>query len=236
MLIWRVFKHSLERSQSLITAQRNANALASCATTNVIKPLAYSRSLLSRLLVLLLSTLFGLLLSISTLFANEPKDQRAEFLGAVDTIYPEWFKVSFMELEEDVAEAAAEGKRLMILFHQDGCPYCNAFIEKNLAQKDIEDTLKEKFDVIEINMWGDREVVSIDGKTFTEKEFAQALSVQFTPTVLFLTEQGELSLRLNGYYGPDRFRHVLDYVSNKMESTQSFTDYLETNSQPASAK
>ena len=94
----------------------------------------------------------------------------------------------------------------MLLFHQDGCPYCNAFVEQNLAQKDIENTLRTKYDVIELNMWGDREVVSVDGETFTEKAIAKALKVQFTPTILFITEEAKLALRLNGYYDPDRFR------------------------------
>jgi len=117
---------------------------------------------------------------------------------------------------------SAEGKRLMLVFHQSGCPYCNAFVERNLAQKDIEETLKTKFDVIELNMWGDREVVSVGGETYSEKEFAKALNVQFTPTIVFLNEQGKLALRLNGYYGPDRFRLALEYVTNKMEEQQAF--------------
>lgn len=168
--------------------------------------------------------------------ADESQTKHGEFLGAMETVYPDWFKVSFMELEEDVAEAAAEGKRLMLLFHQDGCPYCNAFVEQNLAQKDIEETLKTKFDVIEFNMWGDREVVSVAGEVFTEKQFAKALSVQFTPSILFLTETGQLALRLNGFYDPDRFRMALDYVSNKMEAKQSFTDYVAARNQTASSK
>jgi len=172
----------------------------------------------------------------SAVYAEESKPARGEFIGATDVEYPDWFKVSFMELEEDVAEAAAEGKRLMLIFHQSGCPYCNAFVERNLAQKDIEDILKTKFDVIELNMWGDREVVSVGGETYSEKEFAKALNVQFTPTILFLNEQGKLALRLNGYYGPDRFRVALDYVTNKMEDQQTFTDFLEANSEPASEK
>ncbi len=166
--------------------------------------------------------------------AEESKPERGEFIGAMDVEYPDWFKVSFMELEEDVAEAAAEGKRLMLIFHQSGCPYCNAFVERNLAQKDIEETLKTKFDVIELNMWGDREVVSVGGETYSEKEFAKALSVQFTPTILFLNEQGKLALRLNGYYGPDRFRAALEYVTNKMEDQQAFSEFLEAKSGPAS--
>jgi len=167
---------------------------------------------------------------------NEAEAEHGEFLGAMETVYPDWFKVSFMELEEDVAEAAEQGKRLMLLFHQDGCPYCNAFVEKNLAQKDIEQTLKTQFDVIEFNMWGDREVVSVAGEVFSEKEFAKALSVQFTPSVLFLTETGQLSLRLNGYYGPDRFRLALEYVTGKMESKLSFTDFVATKNPPSSSK
>ncbi len=171
-----------------------------------------------------------------TVNAEESKPERGAFIGAVDVEYPDWFKVSFMELEEDVAEAAAEGKRLMLIFHQSGCPYCNAFVERNLAQKDIEETLQTKFDVIELNMWGDREVVSVGGETYSEKEFAKALNVQFTPTILFLNEQGKLALRLNGYYGPDRFRVALEYVTNKMEDKQAFTDFLEAKSGPASEK
>lgn len=156
---------------------------------------------------------------------DESQSSHGEFIGAVETVYPDWFKISFMELEEDVAEAAAEGKRLMLLFHQNGCPYCNVLVERNLAQKDIEETLKRKFDVIEFNLWGDREVVSVAGKTYSEKEFARELGVQFTPTILFLTEEGKLSLRLNGYYDPDRFRVALDYVTNKKESELSFNEY-----------
>lgn len=179
---------------------------------------------------------FWAALFLAPLQASETDSKRGEFLGAMDTVYPDWFKVSFLELEEDVAEAAAEGKRLMLLFHQDGCPYCNAFVERNLAQKDIEEILKEKFDVIEFNMWGDREVVSVKGDTYTEKEFAKALSVQFTPTILFLTEEGNLSLRLNGYYNPDRFRLALQYVSDKMETKESFTDFMASRSEEPSSK
>ncbi|EGW54888.1 thioredoxin SoxW [endosymbiont of Tevnia jerichonana (vent Tica)] len=37
---------------------------------------------------------------------------------------PDWFKQSFLDLQEDVEAAAGEGKRLLLYFHQDGCPYC----------------------------------------------------------------------------------------------------------------
>ena len=78
------------------------------------------------------------------------------FLGAKPTEYPPWFKESFLEFADDIAEAAEQGKRVMLLFHQDGCPYCNLLVERNLSQKNIVDFMQSNFSVIALNMWGDR--------------------------------------------------------------------------------
>lgn len=145
---------------------------------------------------------------------------------ALDIVYPDWFKTSFMELEEDIQEARDAGKRLMLVFHQPGCPYCNAFVERNLAQKDIEETVKSNFDVIEINMWGDLEVIDVGGNEFTEKTFARHLKVQFTPTVLMYDQNGAIAMRINGYFPPDKFRAALDYVIKEDTKKQSFNEYL----------
>ena len=115
------------------------------------------------------------LLPIQAGFAAE---KRGEFSGAKETVYPDWFKESFLELEEDVQEAGEAGRRVMLFFHQAGCPYCNLLVERNLAQKDIEKTMREHFDVIALNLWGDRDVATVDGQTFTEKNFAAALSAR----------------------------------------------------------
>ncbi|MEJ1410690.1 MAG: thioredoxin fold domain-containing protein [Candidatus Sedimenticola sp. (ex Thyasira tokunagai)] len=166
--------------------------------------------------------------------APQAEHRQGRFLGAQETTYPDWFKASFMELGEDVQEAADEGKRVMLFFHQDGCPYCNLMVERNLSQKDIQDTMKEKLDVIEINMWGDREIGAVNGKSYTEKLFAEALKVQFTPTLLFLDETGRVVLRLNGYIPPHNFKVALDYVNGHKEKETSYRKYLASR-QPAAA-
>jgi thioredoxin-related protein len=37
---------------------------------------------------------------------------------------PQWFTPSLLDIREDITEAAREGRRLMLYFHQDGCPWC----------------------------------------------------------------------------------------------------------------
>ncbi|MGB0722211.1 MAG: thioredoxin family protein [Gammaproteobacteria bacterium] len=160
---------------------------------------------------------------------------KGEFLGAMETVYPEWFKESFLELEADVEEAAEAGKRLLVLFHQDGCPYCNALVEQNLSQKDIESYTRENFDVVSINIWGDREVLAVNGKGFTEKQFAAALKVQFTPTLIFMDEEGTPVLRLNGYLPPDRFKAALEFVAGRREAEMSFREYYAAHQPPPAA-
>ncbi len=139
---------------------------------------------------------------------------------------PEWFKASFLDLREDVAEAAAENKRVMLYFYQDGCPYCEKLINTNFAQRDIVAKTRENFDVIAINMWGDNTVTDLQGNEVSEKSFSVGLKVQFTPTLLFLDEQGKVALRINGYYPPHKFMAALDYVAGRQEQNLAFREYL----------
>ncbi len=151
--------------------------------------------------------------------------------GAIEL--PGWFKNSFLDLREDVAEAAEAGKRLMLYFYQDGCPYCKKLIQVNLAQKAIEEKARAGFEVIAINMWGDRELTDLDGRVLAEKEFAAGMKVMFTPTLLFLDEKGGQVLRVNGYYHPTKFAAALDYVAKKREGKESFRDYYARLDPPA---
>jgi thioredoxin-related protein len=139
---------------------------------------------------------------------------------------PKWFTETLLDFHEDVADAARERKRLLLYFGQDGCPYCTQLMKVNFSQPDIVATTRASFVAIALNIWGDREVTWTDGRTMTEKELARLLKVQFTPTLLFLDEQGGVALRMNGYQPPERFRAALDYVRAQREKEQSFTDYL----------
>lgn len=150
---------------------------------------------------------------------------------------PAWFKESFLDLREDIAEAGKAGRRLMLYFHQDGCPYCTRLLTENFGQKRIADKTRRHFDVLAINIWGDREVTDTAGRTLTEKAFAKSLGVQFTPTLLLLDEQGAVALRLNGYQPPHQFEAALDFVAARREKREKFTDYLQAQArEPASGR
>ena len=147
---------------------------------------------------------------------------------------PDWFKVSFLDLSEDNAEAVEVNKHLVVFFWQDFCGYCKNTIEKNLTQQSIRDVFDEHFDVVALNIWGSKEVYGLDGTATTEKEIARSLGVQFTPTIIFFNADGKPVLRLNGYVSPTDMQVALNYVQNKTYESQTIFEYLAAN-QPRSA-
>jgi thioredoxin-related protein len=160
---------------------------------------------------------------------------RALLIGVLFTVLaanaqepPPWFSESLLDLRQDVAAAAAERKRVMLYFGQDGCPYCKRLMEVNFRQAAIAAKARRHLVALALNIWGDREVTWTDGSLTTEKRLAARLKVQFTPTLVFLDERGGVALRLNGYYPPHHFEAALDYVSARMEARTSFADFLQS--------
>lgn len=167
-----------------------------------------------------------MLLLTQALWAAEEGALEEGFVNPGYVDKPDWFKSSFLDLREDVAEAADADKRVMLYFYQDGCPYCEKLIKTNFSQREIVEKTRENFDVIAINMWGDATVTDLNGEEVSEKAFSRELRVQFTPTLLFLDEAGDVALRINGYYPPHKFMVALDYVAGRHEDAIAFRDYL----------
>jgi len=142
-------------------------------------------------------------------------------------ILPDWFKLSFLEISDDIKEAKDQNKKgLIIYFGQKFCPYCKAHIENNWGQKDIIQYTQKNFDVIAINVKGQRPVVAANGKTYTEKSFSALKKTNFTPSILFYNTQSQEILRLRGYRPPYQFRAALEYVADEHYKKESFRNYM----------
>jgi len=163
-------------------------------------------------------------LATTLLIADPPAAQGAASPHAIDI--PRWFSNSLLDFKDEIPEAARDGKRVMVYFGQDGCPYCKALMKANFGPGPITDKTRKHFVAIAINIWGDAEVTWIDGSKTTEKELARMLKVQFTPTLLFFETDGKLVLRLNGYLPPERFTHMLDYVIQRRDRELSLAEYM----------
>lgn len=141
--------------------------------------------------------------------------------------HPDWFKRSFLDLPEDLADAVAAGKQgLIVYFGQRHCAYCHKLLTENFGLTDILEYTQRHFDLVEIDVWGVGEVTTLSGEVMSERDFANREDTDFTPSLLFYDADGRLALKLRGYYPPYQFRAALEYVADGHYRGETFRDYL----------
>ena len=128
-----------------------------------------------------------------------------------------WFADTFLDMREDLADAAAQGRDLMIIIEQRGCPYCKEMHEVNFNREEIVKLITDNYYVVQLNMWGDREATDFDGAVMTEKDLVRRWGASFTPTTLFFASdaapEDALVFALPGYFKPFHHARALEYVA-----------------------
>jgi thioredoxin-related protein len=109
-----------------------------------------------------------------------------------------------------VAEAAKQGKRLMLYFWLEGCPYCERMEKVTFRDPQIVARMRRELVAVAINVRGDREVVWTDGTKLTEKTLTSHLKIRGTPTLVFFDEKGGIAARTTGYVDPAQLGATLD--------------------------
>jgi thioredoxin-related protein len=148
--------------------------------------------------------------------------------GKANVKYPPWFKESFLDLRDDLQDAKQAGKRGVIVFlSQKNCNHCQAFIDTTLSDPAILKRVQKNYDVIALDIFNDLEMTDIDGSVETIKNFADKQRARFTPALLFYSVEGKRLLKIIGFYPPDKFSHVLDYIDGEYYQRESLSQYLQ---------
>ncbi len=144
-----------------------------------------------------------------------------------DLDLPDWFNLSFLDLNDSLQEAIDDGKKgLIIYFGRKDCPYCKYQLEGNWGDPAIVKYTQEHFNVIAIDVRGDRTVTDFNGRTWNEKTYSTRRKTNFTPSLLFFNSNGQLALKLPGYRPKYQFRASLEYVADGHYQVETFRQYL----------
>ena len=104
-----------------------------------------------------------------------------------------WMQDTFKDLREDLEEANAEGKRLVLFFEQIGCIYCTKMHKEVFSKEKVSNYIDDNFFVVQLNLHGDIEVTDFDGDVLPEKDIARKWGILFTPSILFLPPEVDSS-------------------------------------------
>ena len=164
----------------------------------------------------------------------------APSLGEDGMYYFDWYLQSFLDLSEDVATSVSGGKHLAIVWQQRACPFCKRMATEHLMMPEIVDYIRANFEILHLDLHGEREVIDFDQKHLPERQLAQAYGVRLTPTIQFFPDVTEgLSLRapaqrevarMPGLLEPKPFLGMFRYVQERGYERESFQTWLIRNS------
>ena len=156
----------------------------------------------------------------------------AAVLGEDGMYHQPWFLQSFLDLPDDLATAAANGKRLAAMWELKGCPYCRETHLVNFADPAVEAYVRTNFEVVQLDVIGARPVTAMDGTKLAEKALAERNAIRFTPTIQFFAGPDERAAagkeiaRLPGYLKPADFLAYFRFVRERGYERGSLRDWL----------
>ncbi len=123
-------------------------------------------------------------------------------VNAAKTLSPEehFFDSTFGDFTEELATAREQSKKgIMIFFEMDECPFCHWMKKNVLNQPDVQKYFKNNFLIFAVDIEGDVEMTSFQGKTMTQKDFAfKENRVRATPVIAFFDLNGKRVMRYTG--------------------------------------
>jgi len=143
---------------------------------------------------------------------------------------PDW-----LTLDEGQTLVTANEKILFIFFEAEWCSICKRMKKKVFPNADVLVALNEGFVPVSIDL-DSKLPISFNGEDYTERSFSQAMQVEATPTLVFTDDQGNILGGTSGYFDPERFLLLLDYVKTDAFMEMEFTDFEKVSKERSSTR
>ena len=110
-----------------------------------------------------------------------------------------FFDMKLGDFKYELATAKKEGKTgIMIMFEQEGCPFCYRMKHSILNQSEVQDYYHQHFLIFLLDIRGSIPMEDFSGKETTEKAFSIEHRVYGTPVFDFFDLDGNLITRFPG--------------------------------------
>ena len=134
--------------------------------------------------------IIALICSIITLYAILSDNSDNQIVNGLN---------STSNLTKALNNAQLENKKVLLIFDQDSCYYCDLFKEDTLSNPEVQEILNKKYIVVYIDI---------------NKEGATASKYQIfgTPSTIFLNKNKKELYRIEGYVPADEFLKTLKEI------------------------
>lgn len=113
-----------------------------------------------------------------------------------------------------LTQAKQSKKHLLIFLHKPQCSYCESMQLFTLADKDIEEKIKNDFIFVDIDI-ADSGKVIFDDFNGTKHDFAKSLGFNFYPSSVYIDKEAEVVYGQAGFKDEEKFLKILRYVKSR---------------------
>jgi len=131
---------------------------------------------------------------------------------------------SIINIDELTNKIQKNDKHIIVFFHMNYCPYCTRMEKRTLADQTIKKMIGKDFIFTHINIDQQSKII-FENKTYSTKEYADYLDIDFFPTTLFYDKEKEIVYTARGYRKIKKFKRILDFIKTKSYENIDFFDY-----------
>jgi len=138
-----------------------------------------------------------------------------------------FFAPTLGDLKADLEEARRDGKQAaFVMYMRDDCPYCERMKKNILSQPAVQDWYRRRFALLAVDTKGAVPITDFAGRATTEKDFALAQGVRYTPVILFYDLAGKPLTRVDGEIRTtEEFMLLGEFVASGAYAKMKFADY-----------
>jgi thioredoxin-related protein len=138
-----------------------------------------------------------------------------------------FFTPTLGDLQAELGDAKRAGKQAaFVMYMRDDCPYCERMKQNILSRPDVQAWYRQRFAVLAVDIKGAVPISDFGGRATTEKDFAHAQGVKYTPVIMFYDLNGKPLTRVDGEIRTrDEFLLLGEFVASGAYARMKFADY-----------
>lgn len=127
-----------------------------------------------------------------------------------------------------IDNASAQNKQVAVYFHMNNCGYCSRMDNRTLENQDVRRKLEKSFVLVDVKI-DDNQTIVFNKTSYSKKDFATSVDVDFFPTVLFFDKDYYVTYTVRGYRDSKKFKEILEFIETRSYESMAFFDYEQQN-------
>jgi thioredoxin-related protein len=136
--------------------------------------------------------------------------------------------LNWNDFNSAITSADHDGKTLVLFFEAEWCGFCKQMRSEVFPQRSVQAEVGEGFVPVAIDIESEEKIIYQD-REMSQKSFSHQMRIDATPTIMFMSSEGEVIGRYRGFADENEFILLLEYIRGEDVENVDFAEYKKRN-------